>query len=528
MGVMTLLQLKYIVKIVECGSMNEASHELYVSQPALSSSVKELENELGIEIFTRSSQGIALTVDGAEFLTYARQVLDQASLLEERYKNAKPRKQLCSVSTQHYMFAVEAFVEMIDSTKSDEYEFTIRETRTKDIINQVANMLSEIGIIYLSDFNKDVIGKLLREKHLEFHPLFRAPLHVFISRDNPLAGKKKVTMDDLKPFPFIQYEQGEEGSFFFAEEAVWPEYSPKQINVTDRATILNFIIGLNGYTVCTGIDNGDLNNEKIVTVPLDTDETMLVGWITNERAKLSKRRNVLGEAQVGGRQPRLHAHRLTPEQRNHNEKALYCPKAAQCLSVISEIITADERGSARTPQSGAVLFQVRVGGGLDLRCDVRGAVGVLDALAGFEDLLHVGDGEHREAEFGFDGLHRGRVGILGLLHAVHAQYQADDLDVRLGLELRDDLAHSGAGGHHVVDEQDLHAVRKLRADHHAAVAMVLLLLAVEGVADLHAMGGRQRDGGGHAQRDALVAGPNTVSTSLGRLPASISSTIFSA
>ena len=175
---MTLLQLKYIVKIVECGSMNEASHALYVSQPALSSSVKELENELGIEIFTRSSQGIALTVDGAEFLTYARQVLDQADLLEERYKHAKPRKQLCQVSTQHYMFAVEAFVEMINSIKSDEYEFTIRETRTRDIINQVANMQSEIGIIYLSDFNKDVIGKLLREKHLEFHPLFRAPLHV--------------------------------------------------------------------------------------------------------------------------------------------------------------------------------------------------------------------------------------------------------------------------------------------------------------------------------------------------------------
>ena len=235
---MTLLQLKYIVKIVECGSMNEASHALYVSQPALSSSVKELENELGIEIFTRSSQGIALTVDGAEFLTYARQVLDQADLLEERYKHAKPRKQLCQVSTQHYMFAVEAFVEMINSIKSDEYEFTIRETRTRDIINQVAN--------------------------------------------------KVITMEDLKPYPFIQYEQGEEGSFYFYEEAVWPEYSPKQINVTDRATILNFIIGLNGYTVCTGIDNGDLNNEKIVTVPLDTDETMLVGWITNERSKLSK------------------------------------------------------------------------------------------------------------------------------------------------------------------------------------------------------------------------------------------------
>lgn len=267
--------------------MNEASRALYISQPALSSSVKELENELGIEIFTRSSQGIALTVDGAEFLTYAHQVLDQASLLEERYKNAKPRKQLCSVSTQHYMFAVEAFVKMINSFRSDEYEFTIRETQTRDIINQVANMRSDIGILYLSEFNKQVIGKLLREKHLEFHPLFRAPLHVFISRDNPLAMKKKLTMEDLKPYPFIQYEQGNEGSFYFAEEAVWPDYALKQINVTDRATILNFIIGLNGYTVCTGIDNGDLNNERIVTVPLESDETMLLGWITNERAKLS-------------------------------------------------------------------------------------------------------------------------------------------------------------------------------------------------------------------------------------------------
>ena len=214
-------------------------------------------------------------------------MLDQAALLEERYKNAKPRKQLCSVSTQHYMFAVEAFVKMINSFRSDEYEFTIRETQTRDIINQVANMRSDIGILYLSEFNKQVIGKLLREKHLEFHPLFRAPLHVFISRDNPLAMKKKLTMEDLKPYPFIQYEQGNEGSFYFAEEAVWPDYVPKQINVTDRATILNFIIGLNGYTVCTGIDNGDLNNERIVTVPLESDETMLLGWITNERAKLS-------------------------------------------------------------------------------------------------------------------------------------------------------------------------------------------------------------------------------------------------
>lgn len=285
---MTLLQLKYIVKIVECGSMNEASHELYISQPALSSSVKDLERELGIEIFTRSSQGIALTIEGAEFLKYARQVLDQADLLEERYKNVKQRRQLCSVATQHYMFAVEAFVEMIKSLNSEEYEFSIRETRTKTIINQVADMRADLGLLYISDYNKDVIGKMLREKHLEFHPLFRAKLHVFISKTNPLANKTRLTLEDLKPYPFIQYEQGENGSFFFTEEAVWPDHPPKKINVTDRATILNFIIGLNGYTICTGIDNGDLNNEKIVTIPLECDETMLVGWIKNERTQLSE------------------------------------------------------------------------------------------------------------------------------------------------------------------------------------------------------------------------------------------------
>ena len=196
---MTLLQLKYIVKIVECGSIDEAPSPEAVRVGALSSS--EGTRTSGIEIFTRSSQGIALTVDRRNSSPYAPECSIERRCSKNDYKNAKPRKQLCSVSTQHYMFAVEAFVEMINSIKSDEYEFTIRETRTKDIINQVANMLSEIGIIYLSDFNKDVIGKMLREKHLEFHPLFRAPLRMFISRNNPLAGRKSRWT--TKPFPFI-------------------------------------------------------------------------------------------------------------------------------------------------------------------------------------------------------------------------------------------------------------------------------------------------------------------------------------
>jgi DNA-binding transcriptional LysR family regulator len=284
---MTLLQLRYIVKIVECGSMNEAARELFISQPALSSSVKDLEKEMGITIFTRSSRGISLTTEGSEFLMYARQILDQTGLLEERFKHTKPRKQLCQVSTQHYMFAVEAFVRLIESSDSEEYEFSIRESATREIIDDVANMHSEIGILYLSDFNHDVITKLLRERHLSFHPIFRARPQVFISRKNPLAAKKQLTMEDLKDYPFLQYEQGEEGSFYFAEEPLWPEFSKKQINVTDRATILNFIVGLNGYTVCSGIDNEDLNTEKITTIPLKSNREMLIGWIINDRTNLS-------------------------------------------------------------------------------------------------------------------------------------------------------------------------------------------------------------------------------------------------
>ena len=176
---------------------------------------------------------------------------------------------------------------MINTIDSEEYEFTIRETRTRDIIDQVSTLQSEIGIIYQSGFNQQVLSKMLREKHLDFHPLFRADLHVFLARTNPLASRKILTMKDLEPYPFLQYEQGDEGSFYFAEEAVWPSYSSKQITVTDRATMLNFIVGLNAYTVCTGIDNEDLNNEKIVSVPLQSDESMLLGWIVNSRTKIS-------------------------------------------------------------------------------------------------------------------------------------------------------------------------------------------------------------------------------------------------
>ena len=285
---MTLLQLKYIVKIVECGSMNEASHALYVSQPALSSSVKELENELGIEIFTRSSQGIALTVDGAEFLTYARQVLDQADLLEGKYKGASEQVPHFSVSCQHYSFAVNAFVDVIREFDATRYDFTLREEQTHEIIEDVAHMKSELGILYLSEHNREVIERMLAANELVFEGLFCATPHVFVCADHPLAGRSSVTLEDLEDYPFLSYEQGSYNSFYYSEELTSTFERRKNIRVRDRATLFNLAMGLNGYTVCSGVISHELNGPGIISIPLDVDEYMEIGIITRKNTTLTR------------------------------------------------------------------------------------------------------------------------------------------------------------------------------------------------------------------------------------------------
>ena len=285
---MTLLQLKYIVKIVECGSMNEASHALYVSQPALSSSVKELENELGIEIFTRSSQGIALTVDGAEFLTYARQVLDQADLLEGKYKGTSEQVPHFSVSCQHYSFAVNAFVDVIREFDAARYDFTLREEQTHEIIEDVAHMKSELGILYLSEHNREVIERMLAANELVFEGLFCATPHVFVCSDHPLADHASVTLEDLEDYPFLSYEQGSYNSFYYSEELTSTFERRKNIRVRDRATLFNLAMGLNGYTVCSGVISHELNGPGIISIPLDVDEYMEIGIITRKNTTLTR------------------------------------------------------------------------------------------------------------------------------------------------------------------------------------------------------------------------------------------------
>lgn len=284
---MTLQQLKYVIEVSRSRSISKAAQNLFISQPSLSNALKELESELGIMIFLRTNKGITITPEGLEFLGYAQQVVEQAALLESRYANKQQLQQHFAVSTQHYAFAVSAFVLLLKEYDRDEYEFTLKETKTYDIIDDVKNLRSEIGILYMNDFNKNVISKFLREGNLAFHELFQADPHVFISAKNPLAKKNFVTLDDLLPYPYLSFEQGAYNSFYFSEEILSTISRPKNITVSDRATLFNLLIGLNGYTISTGVISHTLNSKEIVAIPLQVNERMTIGYITHKNINLS-------------------------------------------------------------------------------------------------------------------------------------------------------------------------------------------------------------------------------------------------
>lgn len=284
---MRIQQLEYLERIVEAGSINEAAKRLFLTQPSLSNAVKELENEMGIQIFQRSSGGISLTAEGREFMTYSKQILDQVNLMNERYKNGQQRKQSFSVSAQHYAFVVHAFVELIKSVNANEYQFTLRETETQNIFNDLAQFKSELGILYTNGFNQKIMQRLFKENNLVFTPLFVAKPHIFVSRYNPLTSKSSVNLSDLENFPYLSYEQGEVNSFYFSEEILSTLSHKKSIKVSDRATIFNLMVGLNGYTISSGIISSKLNDDKIVAIPLNVDDDITMGWLKHRQVELS-------------------------------------------------------------------------------------------------------------------------------------------------------------------------------------------------------------------------------------------------
>jgi Transcriptional regulator len=285
---MTLQQLKYFIEIVNSGSINKAAERLYIAQPSLSKALGDLEAETGLDLVKRTPKGVSLTADGAEFLGYARQVAEQAGLLERRWLNKKPSRKILSVSMQHYAFAINAFVNMVKKTDADEYEYTLREARTFEIIEDVKNLRSEIGILYLSEFNRKVMEKCFRENGLTFHPLFVSKPHIFTGSGSPLAKKEFVTPEDLADYPRLSFEQGDYNSFYFSEEILSAEFAKKDIKVGDRATIFNLMIGLNGYTISTGIVSADLNGENIIAVPLLVNDTIEVGFIAHKDIQLTR------------------------------------------------------------------------------------------------------------------------------------------------------------------------------------------------------------------------------------------------
>lgn len=293
---MTLQQLRYVTMVAETGTITEAANRLYISQPSLTNAIHELEKEMNIVIFNRTNKGISLSREGEDFLGYARQILEQAAILEDKYKgNGGGKKQYC-VSTQHYSFAVNAFVDLIKEHGQDEYDFSLRETQTYEIIEDVARLRSEIGILFLNDFNEAVINKILKSYDLEFHQLYVAKPHVFISRKHPLAGKDRIINEELEEYPYLSFEQGEHNSFYFSEEVFAAVERKKNIRVRDRATLFNLLIGLNGYTVCSGVIDKKLNGKDIIAVPLADENDMRIGYITHRKGMLSRLGNTYLEA----------------------------------------------------------------------------------------------------------------------------------------------------------------------------------------------------------------------------------------
>ena len=304
---MTLIQLHYLIVIAETNSLNKAAEQLYVSQPSLTSAIKELEKELGVTLLYRSGRGVTLTNDGVEFLLYAKQLYSQYEAVLEKYGMGGAHKKKFGVSTQHYSFAVKAFVDMAKEFDMPRYEFAVRETRTAEVIRDVSTMKSEIGILYLCDFNRKSMEKLLKSASLEFHHLIECQAYVYIWKKHPLAKEKTIQFEQLNGYPCLSFEQGENSSFYFAEEILSTNEYSQVIKANDRATMLNLMVGLNGYTLCSGIICEELNGSDYIAVPFQEDEqnpnsVMEIGYVVRKNTILSK----MGELYVDKLKKYLH------------------------------------------------------------------------------------------------------------------------------------------------------------------------------------------------------------------------------
>ncbi|MCR5144134.1 MAG: LysR family transcriptional regulator [Lachnospiraceae bacterium] len=286
---MNISQIKYVLEVAKSSSISKAATRLYISQPALSTSIKELEDELGILLFERTSKGIRLTDEGREFVSYAKKVSSQFELMEDRYLSQNDNKERFSVSTQHYNFAIKAFTDVIKDADPQRYEFSIHETKTMNVLEDVKELKSQVGIISFSEDNKAVLKKLMKEYGLKFVPLMVRETYIYVWKDHEFAGRKEISLDDLRDYPCVLFDQSDDSNFYLTEEAMADYDFAKLIKSDDRATTMEIISELHGYSIGSGMlseDNAILKG--MIAIKLKEEDPLTIGYIVRENSKLSK------------------------------------------------------------------------------------------------------------------------------------------------------------------------------------------------------------------------------------------------
>lgn len=283
---MTIQQCKYVLEILKMGSFNEASKALYIAQSSLSASVKSLETELNIKIFERSNNGVCLTSDGAEFVRYASQIIEQNDFILAKYKSGQ-RCQKLYIATQHYDFVADIFGKMLNSVTDDSYKISLIETKTRNVINEVENGYCDIGIIAIKNTDFDIMKRILINKKLTFTSVLKTSPHVFVRKKHPVCNHNTLTYTELIKYPFVSYEQGKHNISFFTEEIMEISDVKKHIEISDRASLMNVLLTTDSYTVGTGIMPSTLNEGKIISIPLESNSYYDIGYILHTDRKCS-------------------------------------------------------------------------------------------------------------------------------------------------------------------------------------------------------------------------------------------------
>jgi len=275
---MTLQQLKYAVTVAECVTISAAAEKLFISQPSLTTAIRELESEMGVTIFSRTNRGVIVSREGEEFLGYARQILSQAQLLQERFSGREQGEKRFAVSSQHFNFTVLAFSRLVQNFRGPRYSFHFRETTTYEVLEDVSQLRSEVGILALNEDNERFLRRMFGKLGLEFTELKRVQAELFVSAERPLAGRRFVTVEDVSPYPCITFEQGEHnGQFFFEGLSAVAAQSHKTICVRERATEYQLLRALNGFSPDVGVSA--MYREEFVSLPLEPKQFHTIGYI---------------------------------------------------------------------------------------------------------------------------------------------------------------------------------------------------------------------------------------------------------